>query len=519
MRLGFSYVGLLYLVMLFVPNLLWAKHKPKEYEQYVGHENKLLLTLERVGEVLVSALALVFTDFNLRRPTLWCLWLALSFILMVLYECFWVRYFRSEKTMADFYSSLLKIPVAGATLPVAAFFLLGVYGSNALMMLSSIILGVGHIGIHLAHRKEVCGEGTKKSLPLRILRVVGAVLAVAVFGVIGAVIAVRNVRTVSHYPNMFGGVDESLYLPLNGQEQYILMTGRDTANPVILYLHGGPSSPDAYVTYAFADRLTDDYTFVCWDQRGCGRTYFRNKAKDPDNATASFEQALDDLDGLVDYLRQRFGQEKIILMGHSYGTILGSRYALDHPDKVSAYVAVAQVVSLEKSDIYSYRDALAKAQAAGDDTSAMEAAYRTVSETPSLTNLMALRREVAPYHPAKVDDQSTWYAVTSPTFGMDDFRWFLRQLGDMEDYFALNRQLFDATQAFDAEAQGMDYAVPVCFISGGEDWICPVDSVRAYEEAISAPQKELRLIDGCGHSPQYSLPDAFAREVRALLAA
>ncbi|MBQ9901447.1 MAG: hypothetical protein IJM51_03555 [Clostridia bacterium] len=158
MRLGFSYVGLIYLVMLFVPNIIWAKHQPRDYEKYVGHENKLLLAFERVGEVLVSAIALVFTDFNPRSCHLWLLWLGISFALMVLYEIFWVRYFRSEKTMADFYSSILKVPVAGATLPVAAFFLLGVYGCNFPMILSSVILGIGHIGIHLAHRKEVCGK-------------------------------------------------------------------------------------------------------------------------------------------------------------------------------------------------------------------------------------------------------------------------------------------------------------------------------------------------------------------------
>lgn len=76
-------------------------------------------------------------------------------MLMILYETYWVRYFKSEKTMADFYRSLLSIPVAGAILPVAAFMLLGVYGRNIFMIISVIILGVGHIGIHWQHRKKI----------------------------------------------------------------------------------------------------------------------------------------------------------------------------------------------------------------------------------------------------------------------------------------------------------------------------------------------------------------------------
>ena len=162
MHFGFSYVGLIYLAMLMIPNLIWAKNKPANYEQYSRKENRILLALERIGEVLVSVVALVFSDFNLRPWDAWCLWLVLSFVLMLLYEAFWIRYFRSERTMRDFYRGFAGIPVAGATLPVAAFFLLGVYGKNIPMLLSTVILGIGHIGIHLAHTKEAKNAGSAR---------------------------------------------------------------------------------------------------------------------------------------------------------------------------------------------------------------------------------------------------------------------------------------------------------------------------------------------------------------------
>ena len=176
-------------------------------------------------------------------------------------------------------------------------------------------------------------------------------------------------------------------------------------------------------------------------------------------------------------------------MGHSYGTILGSRYVLSHPEKVSDYVSVAQVVSLEKSDMYSYKDALNRAQAAGDDLSALEAAYQRYADDPTLVNLMAVRSEVSKYHTEKVSENSVWYALFSPYYGMDDFRWFLKQIGSMEDYFAVNKPLFDYTKQFNADNYGMEYAVPVYFISGSDDWICPVDSVKNYCDSITAPKK------------------------------
>ena len=163
MHFGFSYVGLVYLAMLMVPNLIWARNRPENYERYAGNENRALLAFERIGEALVSVIALVFADFNLRPWNAWCLWLAASFGLMLLYEAFWIRYFRSERTMRDFYRGFAGIPVVGATLPVAAFFLLGVYGRNIPMLLATVILGIGHIGIHLAHAKEV--KGSRRDRP------------------------------------------------------------------------------------------------------------------------------------------------------------------------------------------------------------------------------------------------------------------------------------------------------------------------------------------------------------------
>lgn len=155
MNFGFSYVGLVYLLMLFIPNILWSKNKPQDYDKYAVNENRILLIFERIGEVLVSAFVLIFSDFNINEITLWSVWLLVSFVLMLLYEIYWIRYFKSQRLLKDFYSSLIGIPVAGAMLPVFAFLLLGVYGKNILLIISAIILGIGHIGIHMNHYKEI----------------------------------------------------------------------------------------------------------------------------------------------------------------------------------------------------------------------------------------------------------------------------------------------------------------------------------------------------------------------------
>jgi hypothetical protein len=155
MNLGFSYVGLIYLLMLFIPNIIWSKNQPKNYDKYVKNENKVLGILERKGEVLLSVLPLIFTDFNINKISNWSIILLISFLTMILYEIAWIRYFKSNKTMKDMYKSIIGIPVPIASLPVVAFFLLGIYGKNIFVIISSIIMGIGHIGIHLNHYKEV----------------------------------------------------------------------------------------------------------------------------------------------------------------------------------------------------------------------------------------------------------------------------------------------------------------------------------------------------------------------------
>ena len=148
--LRFSFVGLLYLLMLWVPNVLWARKKPEGYDP--GAENKVLLFCERTGQVCCTFFALCFSNDAPWLPfTAWTLWLGVSFLLMLLYEVCWVRYFRGGRQLRDFYRPFLGLPVPLASLPVFAFLLLGVYGRVWPLVLSAVLLGVGHMGIHLQH--------------------------------------------------------------------------------------------------------------------------------------------------------------------------------------------------------------------------------------------------------------------------------------------------------------------------------------------------------------------------------
>lgn len=152
-QLGFSYIGLIFLLMLFVPNIIWSKNMPDGYTD--KNENRVLLLFERAGEAAVTVCMLIFKSLNFHGFQAWDFWLLAAFAIMIMYELWWVRYFKSERKLSDFYSSFLGIPLAGAVLPVAAALLLGIYGKVIWLIISAVILGTGHIGIHFEHKKEI----------------------------------------------------------------------------------------------------------------------------------------------------------------------------------------------------------------------------------------------------------------------------------------------------------------------------------------------------------------------------
>lgn len=154
-RWGISVVGIVFLLMLFIPNIIWSKKQPEGYEEASKRENKVLLALERAGEALVSTLVLIdrrLDSFSISpRPG----YMILALILMILYELYWRKYFRSSRTLADMYSDYCGFPLAGASLPVFAVFLLGIYACSVFLTAAAVVLGIGHIGIHLMHKKDI----------------------------------------------------------------------------------------------------------------------------------------------------------------------------------------------------------------------------------------------------------------------------------------------------------------------------------------------------------------------------
>ncbi|MEO6690607.1 MAG: alpha/beta fold hydrolase, partial [Dokdonella sp.] len=161
------------------------------------------------------------------------------------------------------------------------------------------------------------------------------------------------------------GIESQIAIPVNGTRQWISVRGNDTRNPVLLFLHGGPASPDMPLAWTFQTPWEDYFTVVQWDQRGAGKTHAANDAdKVADGMT--MEGMTADAEEVVSYLRRTYHKKKIFLLGHSWGSVLGVRLAQAHPEWFHAYVGVGQVVNFRQSEADGYRYALDQARAHGN---------------------------------------------------------------------------------------------------------------------------------------------------------
>ncbi|MCQ2505293.1 MAG: alpha/beta hydrolase [Saccharofermentans sp.] len=265
------------------------------------------------------------------------------------------------------------------------------------------------------------------------------------------------------------------------------------------------------MSYVFSDYLVDDYTVVCWDQRGCGRTYFRND--DKNNSTLSFEMAISDMEVLTSYLKERFSQEKIIIMGHSYGSVLGSAYAYEHPEDCEAFIGVGQFVNFKAASMAAYDVAYQRAKEAGDDTMSMTVAYNTLVYAYSMPARMNLNRYILPYLDSQYHGYTLPDVLFSPYMNSEDFMWTTKTLY-YESYMEYEGSLVDHLNYLDLRTEQTSYEVPVMFISGGCDYNCTYTLAEEYASVCGA---QIYIIEGADHNCHAACPEEFSQAVKNFL--
>jgi pimeloyl-ACP methyl ester carboxylesterase len=303
------------------------------------------------------------------------------------------------------------------------------------------------------------------------------------------------------------GVDEAMYVHLGGIDQWVTIRGEDRHNPVLLFVHGGPGDVTNPWSFAYFAAWERRFTVVQWDQRGAGRTL--RKTGPSVASTMTLDRMAQDGIELSEFLRKHLGKDKIVLVAHSFGSILGLRMVQARPDLFYAYVGTGQVSDETKNYSVAYAALLEKAQAIGNQQAAAE--LRRIGEPPypNGEGYGVQRKWANSFEGAdRFLPGTLGLALVAPGNSV-------RDLNDSIDGQILSgdRLVPQATSSTPKDL-GLEFAVPIFFFQGTEDFTTPTALARQYLDAIKAPLKEFVPIDG-GHFAVFMNSGQFLRELVA----
>ena len=287
---------------------------------------------------------------------------------------------------------------------------------------------------------------------------------------------------------------EEEYVKINGIEHYLLHYKTEKEAPVFIFIHGGPGQSESAIAYIVEEYASRNYNVVYYDQRGAGKTYLKNKKEKPDT-----EILKKDLLEIVLHVKKEYQKDKVGIIGHSWGSVLGSMFALEHPEHLLCYIGCGQVVNLIENECVGYdklKEAIERSGNKSDQKKLEKIGEYPPTDTFDMNTLRKMgkvRKLQGKYHlAADFDMNMIKMFKKSPIMGMKDLLPFLTGM-------MVNMQVMKELMSFDLKSKGVEYQVPVYYVLGENDQQTPVELSKAYFNEITAPDKKLYLIKNAGH--------------------
>jgi len=305
-------------------------------------------------------------------------------------------------------------------------------------------------------------------------------------------------------------IDTIESLTIGGITQWISLRSDDVKNPLILFLHGGPGTAQIAFSRKAQKALQESFLVVNWDQRGAGRSYSRSLRKE-DMTIARF---VDDAEELVETLARRFGQQRLVVVGHSWGSVIGAQLAAKRPDLLTAYVGIGQVVDMQRGETLSYRFTLDEARRRSN-----KKAIRQLEKIgpPPYARLRAggvQRRWLSRFHGATYKGSLAGTVLKNVSVRdvrpLDLIRFVA---GAMFSLSNLEGELMGVNLVRDIP----ELMVPVYFCAGRMDYTVPSGLIVEYADRLLAPKKSIIWFERSGHLPNLEEPERFCDFCKSLL--
>lgn len=293
---------------------------------------------------------------------------------------------------------------------------------------------------------------------------------------------------------------ETVYI--DGTDYCLRIRSQDISNPVVLFLHGGCGAADRPFIMKWNSSLSEKCTMVCWDQRGAGLAYNRKTAK---KEILTKELYLNDLHSVVEYLKKRFNKDKIIIVGHSFGSQLGVWYAQIHPENILTYVGIGQVIDAANNETISWKYTVEQAEKRND-----KRALKVLKEIGPPVNgfykddkLLLQRNYLNKFGGILYGKYGNSVINTLPKIPcmFKEYSFFTMLNYVSANTYCLSQPLGHEKVDFLNEVKTLQ--VPVFITMGKYDYNTVSSLAEKWLEQLDAPYKKFYLFEKSGHTPQW----------------
>ena len=307
-----------------------------------------------------------------------------------------------------------------------------------------------------------------------------------------------------------GGINESMYLEINGVKQWISIYGEDKDNPVLLYLHGGPGSSTSAYDYAFTRKWADVYTVVTWDQRNCGKGYDESQ----NNIELTYDLMMSDGLEMTRYLLDYLNIDKLTILGHSWGTYLGANLVLEYPEYYDCYIGTGQLVDMHENEVLFKNEA---AKWVGNDEDGLKLLDQLNPDALTPEHLTVRNQILEKYNYGLMEDGTDYNLsatiIFNPYYSILDWFDFLNVDYSVYMDFILSEE-FDKFSLLGK----VDYQVPYYNINGNRDYQTNYELAQEYFDQINAPDKEIYIMENTTHGLLESKSEEFSKILHKIAA-
>ncbi|MCM1315071.1 MAG: alpha/beta hydrolase [Prevotella sp.] len=327
-------------------------------------------------------------------------------------------------------------------------------------------------------------------------------IAIILLSIIVIFLICRFIGQKVNSKTLTDGINENMYVDINGTKQWISIYGQNKDNPVLLYLHGGPGSSTSLYDYAFTRKWSDVYTVVTWDQINCGKSY----SSDQNDTILTYDLMMSDSIEITKYLLDYLGKDKITLLGHSWETYLGSNLALQYPEYYECYIGTGQLVDFYQNEVAFKEEAV---KWVGNDKEDKQLIEKLTIGDFSMEYYGARNALMEKYRYDIFADGTDYNLITTqifnPYYSLWDFYKYINADFSIYENF-LNSEEFSKFSLLGKT----DYQIPFYNINGDKDYQTNYLIAQEYFDSVIAPYKKMYIMKDTTHGLLESKSEEFS---------